>query len=178
MHPIKPPHSKGFTLIEVLVAILILALVIAGGVAAATAGLRSAYAAKNQVIAYYLAQDAFEYLRGMRDSISANQDWTNFVSRFDVACASDSSTCTIDTTQPYPGNIAPCVGSCYLNYNGTNYNYIGSLVTPTKIERFMTVKKNTNNGVQNELEITLTIRWKEITGTKTATFIDSLYDWR
>lgn len=184
----KKMFKKGFTLVEVLVAILILALVIAGGISAVTAGLRTAYTAKNQVIAYYLSQDAFEYLRGMRDEAIANsnqtnaaQKWTDFVSRFNQCITTQTGgtppLCSIDTTRSYPATIQPCSTPCPLKFNDT-YNTLTGATTPTNIQRYISARPLTNNGVQNELEITLTVSWREITGTKTATFINSLYDWR
>lgn len=59
---------KGFTLIETLVAIAIMMLAIAGPLTIAHKAVQSALYAKDQITAYYLAQDAIEYIRSVRDS--------------------------------------------------------------------------------------------------------------
>src|SRR5512146_2123672 len=58
----------GFTLIETMVAVLLLAIAIAGPLTIASKGLSSALIAKDQIGAYYLAQDAVEYVRFARDA--------------------------------------------------------------------------------------------------------------
>ena len=60
--------KKGFTLIETLVAILILTTAIAGPLTIASRGLNAALIAKDQTTASYLAQDAIEYVRAVRDT--------------------------------------------------------------------------------------------------------------
>ncbi|HVZ75811.1 MAG TPA: prepilin-type N-terminal cleavage/methylation domain-containing protein [Candidatus Paceibacterota bacterium] len=59
---------KGFTLIETLVAVLLLSIAIAGPLTIAARGANAAQIAKDQIIAYYLAQDAVEFVRFERDS--------------------------------------------------------------------------------------------------------------
>ena len=60
-------NNKGFTIIESLVAIAILATVIIGASAAVSSGLSSYIFSKDQIIAFYLAQEGFEELRNIRD---------------------------------------------------------------------------------------------------------------
>lgn len=59
--------SLGFTIIETLVAIAILALALTGPMALAERGLVAARAAGQEVVAFYLAQEAFEFVKNMRD---------------------------------------------------------------------------------------------------------------
>ena len=67
---------KGFTLIETLVAILLLSSAIAGPMTIAARGLYASTIVRNEVTAYYLAQDAMEYIRYARDSNSlTGSDW-------------------------------------------------------------------------------------------------------
>ena len=71
------PHSgRGFTLIETLIAISVLLLAITGPLTIATRGLTSAAFARDQVAAYYLAQEAVELIRNKRDNNHfANENW-------------------------------------------------------------------------------------------------------
>lgn len=72
----------GFTILETLVAISILVLALTAPLAIVAQALRSSYYARDQVTAYYLAQEAIEFLRNKRDNAglqaSANADtWTD-----------------------------------------------------------------------------------------------------
>lgn len=62
----KTPQS-GFTLVETLVAISILLLVIIGPMTIAAKGLQEAYYANEQITAVFLAQEAIESIRNLRD---------------------------------------------------------------------------------------------------------------
>jgi prepilin-type N-terminal cleavage/methylation domain-containing protein len=65
MHSIT--KQKGFTLVETLVAISILMLAILGPLSIASAGLRNSLYARDQITAFYLAQEGIEYVRYERD---------------------------------------------------------------------------------------------------------------
>ncbi|MBX4189372.1 type II secretion system GspH family protein [Candidatus Parcubacteria bacterium] len=70
------PTKSGFTLVETLVAIGILVISIIGAFTAAQSGLSTSIYAKNQVIAFYLAQEAVEQIRNIRDENSLNsRNW-------------------------------------------------------------------------------------------------------
>ncbi len=61
-------HHSGFTLVETLVAITVLLLVIIGPMTVAQKGIQNAYFANEQVTAVFLAQEAIEAVRELRDS--------------------------------------------------------------------------------------------------------------
>ena len=58
---------KGFTLVETLVAISILSLSIIATFTAVQNGIQSSTVAKDQTTAFYLAQEAMEYIKNIRD---------------------------------------------------------------------------------------------------------------
>ncbi len=60
--------QKGFTLVETLVALTILLLVIIGPMTVAQKGIQNAYFANEQVTAVFLAQEAIEAIRELRDN--------------------------------------------------------------------------------------------------------------
>src|SRR6266404_2318694 len=61
-------NMKGFTLIETLVAVLLLSIAIVGPMTIAQKGLQTALIAKDQSTAFNLAQDAVEFIRFARDT--------------------------------------------------------------------------------------------------------------
>ncbi|QQR64532.1 prepilin-type N-terminal cleavage/methylation domain-containing protein [Candidatus Kaiserbacteria bacterium] len=76
MHNVS--YTKGFTLVETLVAISILVVVIVGPMTIAQKGVQNAYFANNQVTAVFLAQEAIEGIRELRDeaALKAYQNGT------------------------------------------------------------------------------------------------------
>src|SRR3989344_7463657 len=74
--------NRGFTIVESLVAITILVLVVTGVTSAVQTSLSSYIFSKNQIIAFYLAQEGFEQIRNMRDEngIKDRSSPTNWLS--------------------------------------------------------------------------------------------------
>lgn len=108
-------NSKAFTLVEALVAISILMIAIASPMTLAQKGLSTATLSKDQMVASFLAQDAIEAVKNIRDqvAISANGgmggDWLTSTVLSPCMCTSDTECnfdllppnlkfCTIDTT--------------------------------------------------------------------------------
>src|SRR3989338_10635926 len=65
---IKRLSSRGFTLVETLVAVMLLSVAVVAPMSLAAKSLGSAYYARDQITAFYLAQEAIEALRSIRDS--------------------------------------------------------------------------------------------------------------
>ncbi len=65
----KTASRDGFTLVETLVAVSILAIAIVGPMVTASRALLAAYVARDQLTASYLAQEGIEYIRLMRDDV-------------------------------------------------------------------------------------------------------------
>jgi len=73
---INTKKNRGFTVLETLVAIFILVLAITGPMVFAQTGLRSAFLARDQITAFFLAQDAIETIKNVRDNNALkNRDW-------------------------------------------------------------------------------------------------------
>ncbi len=73
--------SKGFTLVETLIAIAIFSTTIVAMMSVLGSGISNTTYAKNSIEASYLAQEGIEYARNMRDTdVLANIDtgWANF----------------------------------------------------------------------------------------------------
>ena len=188
---------KGFTLIETLLAVLLLSTAIAGPLTIASKGLTSAVVAKDQIGAFYLAQDAMEYLRYKRDSnclaagatpnacpastwLSGLGTWSG--SAWSGTCTSSdgSQTCQVDSIQD---TATACTGACApLTYN-SSLGYFGYAVTSGWVQtpqRYVrTVKITTPFGGNNgEAKIEITVTWTTGSLSHTITMRENLLNWQ
>ncbi len=117
-------NKRGFTLIESLVAIAILMVAISGPMYLARKGLATAELSTDQMIASFLAQDAMEAIKNVRDqvalsTVTSNTFWLSpfllggspqncFCSSADAQCSNFNSPstpyCNVDTTPGPSGN--------------------------------------------------------------------------
>lgn len=153
--------NRGFTIMETLVAIFILLLAITGPMVFAQNGLRASFLARDQVTAFFLAQDAIEYIKNIRDgnvvdiikSTSANSTgWLNGLEE----CISANG-CTIDTSSPnaFPDNddIESCLSE-------SNLGCVGE-----ELEDYTPLKYDTDTGIYTIKE----------SGTSGSDTIDSIF---
>jgi|GEM_PF-5909175 len=86
--------KKGFTLLETLVAISIIGIALVAATAALQNSLQTSNFVKDQISAYYLAEDAMEYVVALRDAGAATQGWTSSllpcITTIDVTAANAS----------------------------------------------------------------------------------------
>lgn len=101
---LKQNNQKAFTLIEALVAISILMIAIASPMALAQKGLATATLSKDQMIAAFLAQDAVEAVKNIRDQIAVRNttgDWLDNSLLHPCLCdPSTGSSCNLDFPSP------------------------------------------------------------------------------
>ena len=188
----------GFTLIETLIAILILTLSIVGPFQISQGVLNSAYNARDQLVAAGLAQEALEYTRMVRDSnylynarFGANSvtwlngmDGTNgpncyFTANGSHPCVVEPRAMDINSLLFYAnGSLALCADSTglscphplYVDAYGI-YNQQNS-GTVSKYTRVMTLTQiNTH-----ETMVTVTVTW-ENHGAKSITVSENLENW-
>lgn len=156
-------YNKGFTMIETLVAIFVLLISVTGPLAVAQSGLRAAYIARDTTTAYYLAQDAIEFVKNIRDDnfITAQANWLEYI---DNCMFPD--TCTVDTTvDTYSDGIDVCVAGggseagCFaddpLNKNAST-NLVGFTGEPTRFYRTVQIKDLVSN---QEAQVIVKVGW-------------------
>ncbi|MEK7163360.1 MAG: prepilin-type N-terminal cleavage/methylation domain-containing protein [Patescibacteria group bacterium] len=165
----KSNKQGGFTLVEAMVAISILSLAVTGPLLIAQKGLGSSVYARDQITAFYLAQEAVEYIRNVRDSNRITG--TQWLSQFG-GCKEDGSgrKCKIDAQYADFMNadgtvntnaISVCSGSCLvLSLDTANniYGYgSGADWKPTIFTRTISIDDRAN--ADQEAVISVTISW-------------------
>ena len=173
---------RGFTLIETLLAILVLTVSIVGPLTIASRGLNAALIAKNKTIAFFLAQDAIEFVRYKRDTNRlSNVPWLDGLES--CVSASGTAACTIlsisDTTASCPSDAG--VALCpTLNYNSStnvySYDAPGGTIAGTRFVRSVSI---TNTNPDPEAKVIVTVSWTDVgTIVHTITVRESLFNWQ
>ncbi len=197
-------HAKnvaGFTLVESLVAISILMIAIASPMYLAQKSLSSATLSKDQMIATFLAQDAIEAVRNIRDQIavsSSGGDWLTgqtptgllypcICNPISQACNFDYLSlnpvyCQIDTTN---NSIKPGMfpaDKLNITKDGVTGNFLKydyeDTVNPSKFSRYINIIKNpANSGNQNEAEVNVRVTWSSPLGDEKIDLQDFIYNY-
>ena len=155
-------QNKAFTLIEALIAIAILMISIAAPLSLANKGIQAASLSKQQITAYYLAQDAYEWIKNKTEynkvvGTSAEKLVDNLNN-----CVNDNNInnkCIIDTTNP-PTQSPDAYTDQKLTINGQGvYGYNGN---KTIFKRYVEISKyhNANTGYLDEIIVKVTVEWK------------------
>jgi type II secretory pathway pseudopilin PulG len=163
----------GFTILETLVAITILSTAILGPMELASKSIVSAGTAQNQIKAFYLTQEAMEYIRNIRDTNLINGNPWITGGSLNLCVSGD---CIVDVPQD---SIAACVGTCpkirYDDSTGFYYNYISGDETI-----FIRTARITNpvSGNLDEAKITVTTSWDEQRRSKSLTLNSYIFEWK
>ena len=171
-------HKKGFTLIETLLAVLILAIALAAPLTIAAKALSAALVSKDQTTAFFLAQDAVEYVRFKRDSNTL--EGKAWLVGFDSEC-SGADGCKVDSRK---NTIVACSGSCgVLQYNDTKkwYTYdtsvLGEVIKPSIFTRKVVLGSVASNS--DEKSVTVTVSWKDVGGvTRSLVVREHITNWQ
>lgn len=145
---INSRRTRGFTLLETLVAVAILSITITGPISVISDAVHRMYYAKDQMIAINLAQEGVEVVRKTRDSnMLEGSQWTRDFNQPDYI---------VDATLASP--LIACSGNCdqkvYLDGNGLYRQGIAG--TETQFTRIVTI---TNLG-GDERKVTSRVEWR------------------
>lgn len=184
----------GFTLVETFVAIFILTFAIGGPIAIAQKGLSSAFLSRDRITASFLAMDAIEYVRAIRDSNflvgiagATPDDW--LVGLGD--CIGVAAKCRVDTFFPtnHASAVEPCLTDedCQLwqgtvgnemgryghttggTWSRTNFNRTVNIITPIG---------DATTYLQHEARVTVTVSWKSGIHDRKILVQDHLFMWQ
>lgn len=192
-----PNRSRGFTLIETLIAILVLMLAISGPLTLASKGLQATLLVKDQDTAFYLAQDAVEYVRWVRDTNKLHGylwleglDGTNSHGLWAVdglnGDCEGASGCTVNVLQPggqnaiascaaygLPGSVCPPI-----KFDATNDYFSYTSGTDSIFTRKVTVVTPVS-GKTGEASITVIVTWSDQANLlRTVTVKEEIFDWQ
>ena len=184
-------YGRGFTLIETLVAISILLIALAGPLTIAAKGLNSSYYARDQITAFYLAQEGIEYIRNYRDTdslsrgpLAPGEEWLSPLVTAVNGTVTGSLKFTIDAKYSptlsggsiNPIGIFTCSGgvcpSLKLNPTGT-YGY-GVGDPDTQFIREMTLTKITDSAYR----ITSKVSWRSPLPNSSFTLVEDITNWQ
>lgn len=168
--------KEGFTIVESLVAITMLIIAISGVSKAVSTSISSYTFSRDQVIAFYLAQEGFEFIRNMRDENALNnRAWLTGISvnvsdpcYFGNACRVDPIASTAPTRCGAPGSC-PVVrqnsSSLFFGYNST--------WRATKFRREIILSQVN----ANEISVLITVNWTHGTSNKQFRAKENLLSW-
>lgn len=176
-------RPRGFTLIETLVAVLLLTTAIGGPLTLASRGLMVALLSKDQIVAFNLAQDAVEHIRFVRDSNTlSGADWLAGLGN----CISVDGTtaCYFDSLLNSPASPQTCAdATCsaqrlYFDETNRYYNYT-TTNTLTIFTRVVTIRHDSGGASPGEAVVTVTVYWAG-TGTLARNVVlrESLFNWQ
>jgi prepilin-type N-terminal cleavage/methylation domain-containing protein len=154
--------NKGFTVLETMIAILIASMAIAGASLAARGGIRAGGIAKEEVKAFYLAQEALEFLSNVRDSNEIStlngtpKDWLYGI----ASAASDpcypGKICTVDPSDSV-SPLSACSGICSnLRQHPSDYRMgYNPTWNTTQYRREITLERTS----QSEAVVAIRVAW-------------------
>ncbi len=193
-------NKHGFTLLETLVAVTILATSIVGPLSIASRSLNNSLLAKDQVTAFFLAQDAVEYVRFVRDTNTLEgNDWLlgsggsiAGISLDPCNVSTNATGCYVDSTGAVAGfgdipTVCDTTSGCPLmNYDSTNsrFTYAGTSAGPpaiakSKYTRSILLTPITVNPPRTEELLTITVSWKDLGNTPRQIQVrESLFKWQ
>ena len=176
LHNVRTPLKqtrRGFTLIETFVATSVLLVSLVGPLSLAAQSLRSAYYARDQVTAFYLAQEAIEYVRAKRDqNYMAGASWltglTSGVSCLSVACTVDFKNFTHAVCGG--GGCAPLLISA-----SPEFIFNTTLGTPSLFTRTLTILPVANNA--DEVSLQVTVSWVSAGISRSFHLKENIFNW-
>ena len=166
--------KKGFTIVEMLIAVFIFTVAISALTFMAGRGIRSARESQNRIVAEYLAIEGIEVVRNVRDSafvtgltgsnweaVFGNQIvgpggcFTSFVNPF--FSTDEESSCSFEyssaTGQPVLGTCSTC--RLFLEPSTQTYTYESGISTPFTRRIFL------EEITSNELRVRVIVSWAD-----------------
>lgn len=172
-------HNQGFTLVETFVAIVVLVLAVTGPLTVAWRGLQSTLVSRDRLIATYLAQEAIEHVRYVRDnSVLTGDPWMS-----DLGECTGGSGCEMDVWESVGASIEACdsVDGCRSLQRDTStgrYLLSGGSFSGDEQTSFVRKVQIQNTGEPHEKVIAVTVTWDSGPySNRNIKVTDRIFDW-
>lgn len=175
---VRESYSSGFTLVEMMVAVLIMSIAVVGMIVVSSSGVVNFRYLKDKTSATLLAGEGVELVRNLRDSYVINPEsggWDGFTS----SVSGCEEGCTFDAM--YPGIINSCVPTPPLScqpikiLNGV-YTYGATGAMDTKFTRVIKISPIIDAG-NEEMLVESTVFWNEGSVSYNVSSSESLMNW-
>lgn len=189
-----PKDAKGLTLVESLIAISILVISVLGPLVIVAQALRTSFFARDQITAYYLAQEAIEYVRNVRDNNSLDEsavpnEWLYGITQNETLpqiAELDGSGLKLyqllRTGAGYALSACPSNTCSKLNINSVSGVYgedTGVNLRASKYTREVTFYKAPGDaGATQEITIEVVIKWNQVGGVYKYKLRENLTNWK
>ena len=171
-------NNKGFTIVESLIAITILVLAITGATSAIQTGISSYTFSKDQIIAFYLAQEGFEQIRNIRDENGLrNIEWLAGISAVGSDPCFFGNACIVDPVNSnVPTRCNGGAGNCPVLRQNTTTGFFGyNAAWPATIFRREIILTQVN---ANEISILVTVDWSKGIGNRQFRARENILNWQ
>lgn len=184
---IVPIRRRAFTLIETLVAVSILSIAVVAPMSLVAQSIATSFYARDQVTAFFLAQEGIEAVRNIRDN---NILLTAFGTPTDLMTGipTNNTPFVIDARN---NTITNCSGACpqikittsssLFGHGTAPYNMAEPGWTPTRFTRYVRVQYAKNPDTSDNLDeivVTVIVTWRSGSlPQRTFTLSENLYRW-
>lgn len=175
--------NKGFTLIETMVAVLILSVALAALISLISGSLFVSRYNKNEITVNYLLQEVIDYVKNDRDTkiFQEAKNWEEFLSNYNLAgCFSDYG-CKIEVSSDEISKCNNpkddfCDDILLYNENGEDnfYGYDNEGIEGTDFRRTIKMAEGEDG---ESLNIKVTLKWKNGNSEKTRSLESTLMNW-
>ena len=168
--------KKGFPLIKTLVAITILSAAMAGPMVLAIKNVGTASISQDQLVAFYLGQEVFEYARNVRDTnlLKESADWLDGLGACKInGCYIDVLSGTNSVTDCGTGG---CVNKLKFDKDVGKYNYANG--KETAFIRTVKIDDSVQGVGGDEAKVNVSIKWTGKYGEKIMNLQDNIFNWR
>ncbi|MBI2475887.1 MAG: type II secretion system protein [Candidatus Taylorbacteria bacterium] len=185
-------RARGFSIVETIVAIAILSVVVVAPLTLAQRGLNSSIYARDQVTAFYLAQEAIEYVRNIRDNNnligrSRTGDWLK-----GLETCKKSTECGIDVNA---GRIIDCddkgnpkLRPCQLTFDPSTGIYgdhrdngngdpVGNLQDSIFTRKLIITPIAVGSDLNGEADLAVTVSWQTGLLQKSVVINERIFNW-
>lgn len=189
---LKENTDRGFTLIEVLIAVVIFSTAVAGLLLIVGTGIGDVNMAKNRLVANYLAQEGIEIMRFKRDHFTETNPsggWSQFQTLLNTVCT-QANPCGVSAIRPLdppidcgPNNPTNCTivedrNSSTATGAYTSLGDPGSSGWPQTIYTRKIYLETPQNNSNDAYIIHSSVTWSQGTGTYTTSMSETIYNWQ